>query len=83
MNKKWFSLLVCIIFIITSSSGLTLGELHNTNKINNLKEQVRNSDIIRIDIAENKFMLLLLASQRQREILLEGGLLNYTKNRIN
>jgi hypothetical protein len=32
MNKKWFSLIVCIIFIVTSFSSLTLGELNSSIK---------------------------------------------------
>ncbi len=47
----------------------------------NLKKQI-NSDTITIKIAGRDFKFFLFASKRQREILLEGGLLNYTRKQI-
>ncbi len=44
-----------------------------------LRDQVAKSDRIIIEIGGRNCEFTLLASERQRKILLEGGLLNYTK----
>ncbi len=48
--------------------------------IRNSRTQI-NEKIITIEIAGKKYNLILSASKRQKEILLAGGLLNYTKMR--
>lgn len=47
-----------------------------------LHEKVRKGDDITLSAAGKNYKLKLLASERQREILMEGGLLNYTKKRV-
>ncbi len=49
-------------------------------KIINLRASVLESEIISAEINGSKFEFLLGASQRQRKILLAGGMLNYTKS---
>ncbi len=46
-----------------------------------LRDQVAKSDRITIEIGGRNCEFTLLSSDRQRKILLEGGLLNYTKKR--
>ncbi len=46
------------------------------------REQVDRGQEIEVEISGHVFKTSLLASPRQREILLLGGLLNYTKSRI-
>lgn len=50
--------------------------------INNLRTQVMEADTITVVISGTEFTLQLKATQRQRTILLEGGLLNYTKKKF-
>jgi aconitate hydratase len=47
-------------------------------KIHNCRAQI-NENIFKMEIANKKYNFILSASKRQREILLAGGLLNYTK----
>ncbi|MFH0975468.1 MAG: aconitate hydratase [Spirochaetota bacterium] len=47
-------------------------------KIHNLISQII-KDTIHVEIADIIYEFILIASKRQQEILLEGGLLNYTK----
>ncbi len=50
--------------------------------ISGLRKMVDEGADIKITIAGKEYQLKLLASKRQREILREGGLLNYTKRRV-
>jgi len=50
--------------------------------LNNLKQIIKGKDSVWIEVSGQRIELLLSVSQRQREILLAGGLLNYTKERI-
>jgi aconitate hydratase len=54
--------------------------LNDSFIIKNLRKTVAESDVIAVEINGNKFELLLGASERQRKILLAGGMLNYTKS---
>ena len=56
-------------------------ELNQRFSFNGLRKMVESGNEIIVDIEGKKYELELLASPRQRDILLEGGLLNYTKNR--
>jgi aconitate hydratase len=47
-----------------------------------MKRLVAESDIVPVEIGGKTIEFRLFASDRQREILLEGGLLNYTKKQI-
>lgn len=52
-------------------------------KIENIRSAVKNGDeYINTEIGGNIYKLKFLLSKRQREILLKGGLLNYTKAKI-
>ncbi len=59
--------------------GITFGERFT---ISGLRDMVKNGNDITFKIGEREYDLELMATERQREILLEGGLLNYTKKRI-
>jgi len=50
--------------------------------VKNAREQVAKGNDIVVEIDGKEFTFTLFASDRQRDILLEGGLLNYTKSRI-
>jgi aconitate hydratase len=50
--------------------------------VEHLENQINISYIIKIKIAGKEKNFLLTVSKRQKEILLAGGLLNYTKNKI-
>jgi aconitate hydratase len=50
--------------------------------VKNAKDQVQRGNDITVEINDKEFSFTLFASDRQREILLDGGLLNYTKSRI-
>jgi aconitate hydratase len=54
--------------------------LNDSFKIKNLRNSVAESEVISVDINGNKFEFLLGASERQRKILLAGGMLNYIKS---
>jgi len=55
----------------------------NSNfSVKGLRKLVAESEFIPVEIGGQTFEFTLLASDRQRQILLEGGLLNYTKKRI-
>lgn len=47
--------------------------------VSDLIKSLAEKDVIEIDVAGKKIDLVLNASKRQREILAQGGLLNYTK----
>ncbi|PKL41133.1 MAG: aconitate hydratase [Spirochaetae bacterium HGW-Spirochaetae-1] len=47
--------------------------------VRDFRRQVAENDVIQIEIGGKAFGLKLFASSRQRKILLDGGLLNYTK----
>jgi aconitate hydratase len=49
-------------------------------KIEGFKEAVASSDKACLAVGDEKFELSLNLTERQREILLAGGMLNYTKN---
>jgi aconitate hydratase len=49
-------------------------------KIEGFKEAVASSDKAYLAVGDEKFELSLNLTERQREILLAGGMLNYTKN---
>ena len=50
--------------------------------VSGLVGQVRGGGDITVEIAGKKYQFTLLASGRQREILIQGGLLNFTKKSI-
>jgi len=50
--------------------------------IRSLRALVMESDTIPVEIGTSEFHFALALSQRQRSILLEGGLLNYTKKKF-
>ncbi len=50
--------------------------------IRNLKSLVMEAELIPVTIAGSEYTFKLTVSQRQRAILLEGGLLNYTKKKF-
>ncbi|MCP4135157.1 MAG: aconitate hydratase [bacterium] len=50
--------------------------------VKDLKKQVAESDTISVEIGGSAYEFTLFASKRQRDILIDGGLLNYTKTRI-
>ncbi|MBN2041207.1 MAG: aconitate hydratase [Spirochaetes bacterium] len=47
-----------------------------------LRKQVKEKETIVVNIAGKNYTFKLFASRRQRKILLEGGLLNYTRSHI-
>ena len=50
--------------------------------IRDLKKHVMESDTVPVEIGGKVLELSLAASERQRKILIEGGLLNYTRNAL-
>jgi len=50
--------------------------------VTGLRDMVKKGDDIKLKIGNEEYEMELMATERQREILLEGGLLNYTKKRI-
>ncbi|MCU0847759.1 MAG: aconitate hydratase [Spirochaetes bacterium] len=50
--------------------------------VKGLRKTVQKEETVTLKIDGNDIMLNILATARQREILLDGGLLNFTKNRI-
>lgn len=50
--------------------------------IKDLRNAVEKADSVEMDVAGKKIKLSMSLSPRQREILLEGGLLNYTRKRM-
>ena len=50
--------------------------------ITDLRNLVEKSDVIPVVINDKEYEFTLFATERQRQILLEGGLLNYTKKRV-
>lgn len=57
-------------------------ELGANFTISNLRNKLTEGNSITVNISGNDFKFELLASPRQREILLDGGLLNFTKKNI-
>lgn len=51
-------------------------------RISGLRDIVKDGDIAGVEIGGNPYRLIPVLSPRQRSILLEGGLLNYTRKRI-
>ncbi|TFG91589.1 MAG: hypothetical protein E4H15_05530 [Syntrophobacterales bacterium] len=51
--------------------------------ISGVRSLVMESDTLPVSIGDADYTFRLTASQRQRSILLEGGLLNYTRKRFN
>jgi aconitate hydratase len=51
-------------------------------KAHMLREIVRGSERVTIDVDGKPLECILSVTARQREILLEGGLLNYTRRRV-
>jgi len=51
-------------------------------EIKNLREQVAKGNKITVNINKKEYIFELFATERQREILLDGGLLNFTKKNI-
>ncbi|MBR4835953.1 MAG: aconitate hydratase, partial [Clostridia bacterium] len=49
-------------------------------RIDGFKDAVANSDKAYLTVGEESYELCLNLTERQREILLAGGMLNYTKN---
>ncbi len=50
--------------------------------VSNLKNFINNKEIISIEISGKRYDMNLVATERQREILLKGGLLNYARERV-
>ncbi len=69
-----------LVFINESDYDVMRQEQHFS--VQNLAELVGKSDRIPMTIGDRTFEFSLLATKRQREILRDGGLLNYTRRRI-
>jgi len=51
-------------------------------KVKDLRNTVSQGNAIKMEIGGRQYEFTLLASERQREILLTGGLLNYTRSKV-
>lgn len=51
-------------------------------KISGLRETVKNGEDLKVEIAGSVLELKILATERQRKVLISGGLLNYTRENM-
>ncbi len=76
----------CIVPIeFTKPADYDKIERNDELRIDNMLEAIKNSDEVKIAKADGSFEFLgrLELSDRDREILLSAGLLNYTRSKVN
>ncbi len=68
---------------VTVLAGRDKGKTGDVLKIDNLLEAVKGKDQLKITAGSIEFVGKLDLSEREREILLTAGLLNYTRTKAN